>query len=144
MRVLCWCCPVLGEFLTGLLGTWENGAGKKLFLKEFVEEKELRVVDSAVVKPDFTFSMKGNVDKVQKMALSYGKDKKKEIIVTEEPLEVTLMEVTKEWKGKPTTSVHITCKGGEEQEWLEKGASLKTMVSFMAVGKDDGGQQGGL
>jgi len=118
-----------------ITGTWENGAGKKLFLKEFVEEKELRVVDSAVVKPDFTFSMKGNVDKVQKMALSYGKDKKKEIIVTEEPLEVTLMEVTKEWKGKPTTSVHITCKGGEEQEWLEKGASLKTMVSFMQLGK---------
>ena len=55
-----------------ITGTWENGAGKKLFLKEFVEEKELRVVDSAVVKPDFTFSMKGNVDKVQKMALSYG------------------------------------------------------------------------
>ena len=65
-------------------------------------------MDSAVLKPDFTFSMKGNVDKVQKMALSYGKDKKKEIIVTEEPLEVTLMEVTKEWKGKPTTSVTDT------------------------------------
>lgn len=118
-----------------ITGTWENGAGKKLFLNELVEGKELRVVDSAVVKPDFTFSMKGNVDKVQKMALSYGKDKKKEIIVTEEPLEVTLMEVTKEWKGKPTTSVHIICKGGEEQEWLEKGASLKTMVSFMQLGK---------
>ena len=118
-----------------ITGTWEIGAGKKIFLKELVEGKELRVVDSAVVKPDFTFSMKGNVDKVQKMALSYGKDKKKEIIVTEEPLEVTLMEVTKEWKGKPTTSVHIICKGGEEQEWLEKGASLKTMVSFMQLGK---------
>ena len=101
-----------------ITGTWENGAGKKFYLNEFVTGKELRVVDSAIVKPDFTFSMKGNVDKVQKMALSYDKDKKKEIIVAGEPLEITFTEVTKEWKGKPTTSVNVVCKGGEEQEWL--------------------------
>lgn len=118
-----------------ITGTWENGAGKKFYLNEFVTGKELRVVDSAIVKPDFTFSMKGNVDKVQKMALSYDKDKKKEIIVAGEPLEITFTEVTKEWKGKPTTSVNVVCKGGEEQEWLEKGASLKTMISFMQLGK---------
>lgn len=118
-----------------ITGTWENGEGKKLFLNEFVEGKELRVVDSAIVKSDFTFSMKGNVDRVQKMVLSYDKDKKKEIIVTGEPLKVTFTEMTKEWKGKPTTSVDVVCKGGEEQEWLEKGASLKTMVSIMQLGK---------
>lgn len=79
------------------------------------------MVDSAVVKPDFTFSMKGKVDRVQKMALSYDKDKKKEIIVAGEPLEITFTEVTKEWKGKPTTSVNVVCKGGKNRSGLKKG-----------------------
>lgn len=118
-----------------ITGIWEHGEGKKLFLNMLAEGKELCVVDSAVVKPDFTFSMEGHVDKIQKMVLSYGKDKKKEIIVVGEPLNVTITEETREKKGKTTTFLNITCDGGEEQKWLEKGIDLKTMISFMQLGK---------
>ncbi len=118
-----------------ITGTWENGAGNKLYLNEIVDGKNQRVIDSVSVAPDFTFSLKGNVDEVQKMVLTYGKDKKKEIIVDGEPMTITFKETTKEWKGKQTTSITVTCEGNKEQELLEKGSSLKTTVSFMQLGK---------
>ena len=40
--------------------------------------------------------------------------------MTEEPLEVTLMEVTKEWKGKPTTSVHIILRVEKSRNGLKR------------------------
>ena len=83
--------------------------------------KSFRAVDSAVVAPGFTFLLKGNVDRVQKMVLVYNTDKRKEIIVDGEPMNVMFEETTKEWKGKPTTSVTVTCTGNKEQEILEKG-----------------------
>ena len=133
------CCTLVFSCSRGvsyrIAGTWENGKGKKIYLSEIVGNKEFRAVDSAVVAPDFTFLLKGNVDRVQKMVLVYNSDKRKEIIVDGEPMNVMFEETTKEWKGKPTTSVTVTCTGNKEQEFLEKGSSLKTTISFMQLGK---------
>ena len=133
------CCTLVFSCSRGvsyrIAGTWENGKGKKIYLSEIVGNKEFRAVDSAVVAPDFTFLLKGNVDRVQKMVLVYNSDKRKEIIVDGEPMNVMFEDTTKEWKGKPTTSVTVTCTGNKEQEFLEKGSSLKTTISFMQLGK---------
>ena len=132
------CCTLVFSCSRGvsyrIAGTWENGEGKKIYLSEIVGNKEFRAVDSAVVAPDFTFLLKGNVDRVQKMVLVYNSDKRKEIIVDGEPMNVMFEETTKEWKGKTSTSVTVTCTGNKEQEFLEQGSSLKTTISFMQLG----------
>lgn len=118
-----------------ITGTWENGAGNQIYLCEMLEGKALRAIDSAVVAPDFTFSLQGSVDDIQKMVLTYNGDKKKEIMVDGNPLELTFTGKTSEWKGKTVTSVNVTSRGNKEQEMLEMGANLNTTISFMQLGK---------
>lgn len=119
------CCTLVLSCSKGvsyrIAGTWENGEGKKIYLSEIVGNKEFRAIDSAVVAPDFTFLLKGNVDRVQKMVLVYNTDKRKEIIVDGEPMNVMFEETTKEWKGKPTTSVTMTCTEIRNRRSWKKG-----------------------
>ncbi|MFR7876300.1 MAG: hypothetical protein ACLU4J_07810 [Butyricimonas paravirosa] len=98
-RVARWCSRVRGCFLPDRGDLGKRGR-KKIYLSEIVGNKEFRAVDSAG-GPDFTFLLKGNVDRVQKMVLVYNSDKRKEIIVDGEPMNVMFEETTKEWKGKP-------------------------------------------
>lgn len=118
-----------------ITGTWENGAGNRIYLCEMLEGKALEAVDSAVVAPDFSFSLRGSVDNIQKMVLTYNGDKRKEIMVDGNPLELTFTGKTSEWKGRTVTSVNVTSRGNKEQEMLETGANLNTTISFMQLGK---------
>ena len=75
------CALVAAACSTGvrydISGTWKDGAGNRICLNRIVEGDSLAVVDSAVVAADFTFALRGNVDRIQKMVLTYGEDKKK-------------------------------------------------------------------
>lgn len=99
------CCTLVLSCSKGvsyrIAGTWENGEGKKIYLSEIVGNKEFRAVDSAVVAPGFTFLLKGNVDRVQKMVLVYNTDKRKEIIVDGEPMMSCLRRLRKSGKESP-------------------------------------------
>ena len=116
-------------------GTWKDGAGNHICLNRIVEGDSLAVVDSAVVADDFTFALKGNVDRIQKMVLTYGEDKKKDILVDGEPMKVTFTEKSVEWKGKETKTIKVKCEGSVEQALLEQGEDLQTTLAIMGLGK---------
>ena len=106
-----------------------------IYLKKIIEGDSTCVVDSVVVTPNSSFRLKGRVDEIQKMLLTYKGDKEKEIIVAGEPLEVIFEEVTSEKDGKKVTSLNVTCNGGVEQKVFDEGKDLKLTLSLMQLGK---------
>lgn len=133
------CCFVMFSCTQGvdyqITGTWKGGEGNMIYLKKIIEGDSTCVVDSAVVTPNSSFRLKGSVDEIQKMLLTYKGDKEKEIIVAGEPLEVIFEEVTSEKDGKKVTSLNVTCNGGVEQKVFDEGKDLKLTLSLMQLGK---------
>lgn len=133
------CCFVMFSCTQGVVnqitGTWKGGEGNMIYLKKIIEGDSTCVVDSAVVTPNSSFRLKGSVDEIQKMLLTYKGDKEKEIIVAGEPLEVIFEEVTSEKDGKKVTSLNVTCNGGVEQKVFDEGKDLKLTLSLMQLGK---------
>lgn len=115
-------------------GNWENGTGNKIYLNTETENGQLQAVDSAVVEADFSFRLKSPFTDVRKMVVSFGKEKC-EVMASEEPVEITIQEVSRGKNGKTTTYLKTTCKGGREQQVLEEGSSLKTSLTFVQLGK---------
>ena len=133
------CCFVMFSCTQGvdyqITGTWKGGEGNMIYLKKIIEGDSTCVVDSVVVTPNSSFRLKGRVDEIQKMLLTYKGDKEKEIIVAGEPLEVIFEEVTSEKDGKKVTSLNVTCNGGVEQKVFDEGKDLKLTLSLMQLGK---------
>lgn len=75
-------------------GTWENGAGKTVFLQKYITTDSLQAIDSVKVASDFSFSLKGKVKEEQRMAISCSPKNKAEIFVSITPLQVTIQEKT--------------------------------------------------
>lgn len=117
-------------------GTWENGAGKTVFLQKYITADSLQAIDSVKVASDFSFSLKGKVKEEQRMAISCSPKNKAEIFVSITPLQVTIQEkTTTDKKGKTHNTTHIEVKGDREQEVLKSGQTLSTTASFFQLGK---------
>lgn len=115
-------------------GNWENGTGNRIYLNTETENGKLEALDSTVVEADFSFHLKSKFGEVRKMVVTFGKEKC-EVMASEEPVEITIEEVSREKNGKSTTFLKTKCKGGREQQALEDGASLKTSLTFVQLGK---------
>lgn len=117
-------------------GTWENGAGKTVYLQKYITADSLQAIDSVKVASDFSFSLKGKVKEEQRMSISCGPKNKAEIFVNATPLQVTIEEKTvTDKKGKTRNTTHIEVNGGREQEVLKAGGTLSTTASFFQLGK---------
>lgn len=116
-------------------GTWKDGAGNRIYLNRIVEGDSLVAVDSATVADDFTFAMRGSVEDIQKMALTYADDHKREIMVDGEPIVLTLERKMVGSGGKEREILSVSCEGGVEQTVLEKGKDLQTTLALMGLGK---------
>ena len=133
------CALVAAACSTGvrydISGTWKDGAGNRICLNRIVEGDSLAVVDSAVVADDFTFALKGDVDRIQKMVLTYADDHKREIIVDGEPMTFTLEKKIVGNGDKEREILSVTCEGGTEHTVLEEGKDLQTTLALMGLGK---------
>lgn len=119
-----------------ITGTWNNGAGKTVYLKKYIAADSLQIVDSVKVAPDFSFTLKGELKEEQRMAINCGPKREAEIFVSTTPLQVTIQEKTiTDKKGRTRNTCQIAVKGGREQEVLKSGESLSTTASFFQLGK---------
>lgn len=117
-------------------GTWDNGAGKTVYLQKYITADSLQTVDSVKVAQDFSFSLKGQVKEEQRMAISCSPRNKAEIFVNTTPLQVTIQEKTvTDRKGRTRNICQIAVKGDREQEVLKSGETLSTTASFFQLGK---------
>lgn len=119
-----------------IMGTWNNGAGKTVYLKKHIAFDSLQTVDSVKVAPNFSFVLKGELKEEQRMAINCGPKHEAEIFVSNTPLQVTIQEKTiTDKKGRTRKTCQIAVKGGREQEVLKSGESLSTTASFFQLGK---------
>lgn len=137
---LCFFLPVVSMAVAQvpyqIEGTWENGAGKTVYLQKYITADSLQAVDSVKVAPDFSFSLKGKVKEEQRMAISCSPKNKAEIFVSTTPLQVTIQEKTiTDRKGRTRDVCKITVKGDHEQDVLKSGEELSTTASFFQLGK---------
>ena len=117
-------------------GTWDNGAGKTVYLQKYITADSLQTVDSVKVAQDFSFSLKGQVKEEQRMAISCSPRNKAEIFINTTPLQVTIQEKTvTDKKGRARNTCQIAVKGDREQEVLKSGETLSTTASFFQLGK---------
>ena len=117
-------------------GTWDNGAGKTVYLQKYITADSLQTVDSVKVAQDFSFSLKGQVKEEQRMAISCSPRNKAEIFINTTPLQVTIQEKTvTDKKGRMRNTCQIAVKGDREQEVLKSGETLSTTASFFQLGK---------
>lgn len=117
-------------------GTWDNGAGKTVYLQKYITADSLQTVDSVKVAQDFSFSLKGQVKEEQRMAISCSPRNKAEIFINTTPLQVTIQEKTvTDKKGRTRNTCQIAVKGDREQEVLKSGETLSTTASFFQLGK---------
>lgn len=117
-------------------GTWDNGAGKTVYLQKYITADSLQTVDSVKVAQDFSFSLKGQVKEEQRMAISCSSRNKAEIFINTTPLQVTIQEKTvTDKKGRTRNTCQIAVKGDREQEVLKSGETLSTTASFFQLGK---------
>ena len=117
-------------------GTWDNGAGKTVYLQKYITADSLQTVDSVKVAQDFSFSLKGQVKEEQRMAISCSSRNKAEIFINTTPLQVTIQEKTvTDKKGRTRNTCQIAVKGDREQEVLKSGETLSTTASFFQLVK---------
>lgn len=117
-------------------GSWDNGAGKTVYLQKYITADSLQTVDSVKVAQDFSFSLKGQVKEEQRMAISCSPRNKAEIFINTTPLQVTIQEKTvTDKKGRTRNTCQIAVKGDREQEVLKSGETLSTTASFFQLGK---------
>ncbi len=119
-----------------IMGTWDNGAGKTVYLQKYITADSLQAVDSVKVAQDFSFALKGQLKEEQRMAISCTPRNKAEIFVSTTPLQVTIQEKTiTDRKGRTRDVCKIAVKGDHEQDVLKSGEELSTTASFFQLGK---------
>ncbi|WP_417009452.1 TlpA family protein disulfide reductase [Bacteroides congonensis] len=119
-----------------IMGTWDNGAGKTVYLQKYITADSLQAVDSVKVAQDFSFALKGQLKEEQRMAISCTPRNKAEIFVSTTPLQVAIQEKTiTDRKGRTRDVCKIAVKGDHEQDVLKSGEELSTTASFFQLGK---------
>lgn len=91
-------------------GTWEDGAGQTIYLKTGDDPKQLVVIDSAVVKSDNTFALKGLAPETMTPAVLVTPEARTELLLyrSGRPIEVKIWnEMRRKLKAGETDSVDV-------------------------------------
>lgn len=112
-------------------GTWKDGKGEKVYLKDFVKKDSLVTIDSATVNND-RFMLKGTITDMRRMEFAC-KEGHKKLFIDGKPIIVNIVEKFDTAKKKPWKTIEIT--GNKEQEILEKATELTYMSAMMQLGE---------
>lgn len=91
-------------------GTWEDGAGQTIYLKTGDDPKQLAIIDSAVVKSDNTFALKGLAPETMTPAVLVTPEARTELLLyrSGRPIEVKIWnEMRRKLKAGETDSVDV-------------------------------------
>lgn len=114
-------------------GKWAEGVGKTVYLQKKVND-ETPVTDSVVVAADgsFSFTLPAGVDVYE---LNAAKEAKKEILVSEIPVVVTIATELRTAKDSSTYETLSIEAVGDEQRVYEQGTQMIMTASFMQLGR---------
>lgn len=127
---------VMAQVPYQITGTWDKGAGKTVYLQQYVTADSLQTVDSVKVAPDFSFALKGQLKEEQRMVIGCTPKNKAEIFISTLPIRVTVNEKTiTDKKGRTRDICKIAVNGGREQVVLKSGQELSATASFFQLGK---------
>lgn len=127
---------VMAQVPYQITGTWDKGAGKTVYLQQYVTADSLQTVDSVKVAPDFSFALKGQLKEEQRMVIGCTPKSKAEIFISTLPIRVTVNEKTiTDKKGRTRDICKIAVNGGREQVVLRSGQELSATASFFQLGK---------
>lgn len=127
---------VMAQVPYQITGTWDKGAGKTVYLQQYVTADSLQTVDSVKVAPDFSFALKGQLKEEQRMVIGCTPKSKAEIFISTLPIRVTVNEKTiTDKKGRTRDICKIAVNGGREQVVLKSGQELSATASFFQLGK---------
>ena len=114
-------------------GKCADGAGKTVYLQKKVND-ETPVIDSVVVAADgsFSFTLPAGVDVYE---LNAAKEAKKEILVSEIPVVVTIATELRTAKDSSTYETLSIEAVGDEQKVYEQGTQMIMTASFMQLGR---------
>lgn len=112
-------------------GTWKNGQGNKVYLKDFITADSLVAIDSATVNND-RFVLKGNVAEIRRMEFVC-KEGRKKIFIDGEPIMIDIVEKADSARNKTWRDVIVT--GNLEQYVLGKSTELTYMSAMMQLGE---------
>lgn len=91
-------------------GTWEDGAGQTIYLKTGDDPKQLAIIDSAVVKSDNTFALKGLAPETMTPAVLVTPEARTELLLyrSGRPIKVKIWnEMRRKLKAGETDSVDV-------------------------------------
>lgn len=115
-------------------GQWADGAGKTVYLQKKVND-ETPVIDSVVVAADGSFSFTLPAGIVDVYELSAAKDAKKDILVSDVPVVVTIGSELRTAKDSSTYEALSIKAVGDEQKVYEEGNNLSLMSAIMSFGR---------
>ena len=115
-------------------GKWADGAGKTVYLQKKVND-ENKSVDSVVVSADGSFSFTLPAGIVDVYELSAAKEAKKDILVSEIPVVVTIATELRTAKDSSTYEALSIKAAGDEQKVYEEGTQMIMTSSFMQLGR---------
>ncbi|MDR0544350.1 MAG: AhpC/TSA family protein [Odoribacteraceae bacterium] len=132
IAILCLCalaaCTPGRDYL--ITGTWENGDDNLVYLQKEIEIDSFQTVDSAAVRAG-AFRFEGKTKNIERWKLAAG-PAKKEIIIDDVPITVTITNKVNSRTGKEVPA--ITVAGSIEQQILEEGNNLVITKNFMTLG----------
>lgn len=114
-------------------GTWKNGEGEKVYLKDYVTKDSTVVADSATVKQD-CFLLEGTVNEMKRMELTCREGRQK-IFIDGEPIFADIIEKKDTVKEKPHIIKILQVTGSPEQKVMEKANELTYMSALMQLGE---------
>lgn len=115
-------------------GKWADGAGKTVYLQKKVND-ENKSVDSVVVSADGSFSFTLPAGIVDVYELSAAKEAKKDILVSDVPVVVTIATELRTAKDSSTYEALSIKAAGDEQKVYEEGTQMIMTSSFMQLGR---------
>lgn len=113
-------------------GTWENGDGKIIYLKEKINDTLSIVVDSATVKNE-AFEMTGPIKHIDKRVITAEKNEEN-ILLDAQPIHVAITRATGKDGKKLDNYFNIDIQGSPEQAIFKKGKQLFMTKAFLSLG----------
>lgn len=116
-------------------GTFENGAGKTLYLSKAIGIDSVAPMDSTMVAADMSFKLEGKLDMMQSLYFYYSKDKRKSIFIDGQPITLDIKAGTSTIGKKTEPMYKVAVHGSNEQQILEGGNDLYLTYCMMQLVK---------
>ncbi len=112
-------------------GTWKNGEGKKVYLKDFVTKDSLSIIDSTTVDNEH-FMLKGTVTEMKRAEFSC-KEGNKRLFLDGEPIIVNIIEKFDSTSKKKWKDLNVI--GNKEQTVIGRANEITYMSAIMQLGE---------